>query len=435
MRVTFTPEQSKYYGSKLSTVIRGISGPVNEAVSLETFEKVFHGLSKPNQTNLFSTPLWSNIVKPNLLPFSTEAKSIKLAQTPLAIIPDFKAGVDVMILLNSKGTDIEIETIDLQKGGLAANTAEALIQLGYDSRFFSIHGKGEIADFHESLLRDAGINPVKLIDSGRDAYIHPCTVESSDRKQEFWFVQDREIFPQSAIDEATELLKVELEKGSNEVLVLSAIPPTGSGVDYFTKMSLLAHSNGNPVIFNPKQYDHIEEIATNLFENGRVDVLKPNVVEFTQFLQYARILYGDERAKAEELKKEAKELRFGQAIPMARKLIHKYSPRLRAIFMTFSENGLLAVTPKHAVFIPAPKVKLVCSSGAGDSGIGGIIVEAKEENIDLRTNLHPVDLGKLGKAFNYTASATASLPGNTIADRDQIRALKSAHDIEPIFIQ
>lgn len=435
MRITFTPEQSKYYGSRLSTVIRGISGPKNESVSLEAFEKVFHGLSKPDQTNLFSTPLWSNVVRPNLPPFSTEIKSTKPAQTPLAIIPDFKSGVDVMILVNSKGEYLEIEVIDLQKGGLAANTAEALIKLGYDSRFFSIHGKGEIADFHEFLLRDAGINPVKLINSGRDAYIHPCTVESSDRKQEFWFVQDREAFSPDVIVEATELLKSELKKGSSEVLVLSAIPPAGSGIDYFTKMSLMAHSNGNPVIFNPKQYDHIKEIATDLFENGRVDVLKPNVIEFAQFLKYAKILYGDERAKAKELKEEVKENKFIQSIEMAKALMHKYQYRLRSMFITFSEHGLLAVTPKHATFIPAPKIRLECSSGAGDSGIASLIVEAREKGFALRDNLSLDSLEQLGLAFVIEASATAILPGNTIASREQGISLQANHQIRPIPIK
>ncbi len=434
MRVTFHPPQSKYFGNKLSTVIKGISSLQNN-ISLRAFEKVFHGLSKSDQTNLFAEPLWKNVVQPNLPPFSTEQATPKSGHDPIAIIPDFKAGVDVIILLNSKGEELEIEAIDLQKGGLAANTAEALIKLGYDSRFISLHGRGDIADFHELLLRDSGINPIELIDSGRDAYIHPCTVESSDRREEFWFVQDREIFPQPIIERVTEKLKAELQRGSNETLILSAIPPSGSSADYFAQISLIAHSNGKPVIFNPKQYDHIEEVATKLFKYGRVDILKPNVIEFTQFLQHARILYGDERAKAEELKEEIKKAKFGQIISMAKKLIHKYTPRLRAIFITFGENGLLAVTLRNAVFIPAPKIKLECSSGAGDSGIAAIIVRAKENGIDLREPLSKSSLEELGSAFVIEASATAGLQGNSIADKGMFNALRHAQSIKPKVIQ
>ena len=435
MRATFIPTQSRQYGSNLSTIIRGISPQQTSNLSLEAFETVFHGLSKSEQTSLFAEPLWKNVVQPNLPPLSTKQTNSKLAQTSLAIIPDYKAGVDVIILLNSKGEELEIEAIDLQKGGLAANTAEALIKLGYDSRFISLHGRGDVADFHEFLIRDSGIHPIELTDTGRDAYIHPCTIESSDRKQEFWFVQDREIFPQSAIGRITEILKAELQRSSNETLVLSAIPPAGSNADYFAQMSLIAHANGKPVIFNPKQYDHIEEVATKLFKSGRVDILKPNVIEFTQFLQHAKILYGDERAKAEELKKEVKEAQFGQTIAMAKRLMHQYNPCLKAIFITFGENGLLAVTLRNAVFIPAPKIKLECSSGAGDSGIAAIIAQAKESGIDLRGTLHSSSLEELGLAFVIEASATAELPGNSIADKGRFNALRYAQSIQSKVIQ
>lgn len=197
----------------------------------------------------------------------------------------------------------------------------------------------------------------------------------------------------------------------------------------------MAHSNGNPVIFNPKQYDHIKEIATDLFENGRVDVLKPNVIEFAQFLKYAKILYGDERAKAKELKEEVKENKFIQSIEMAKALMHKYQYRLRSMFITFSEHGLLAVTPKHATFIPAPKIRLECSSGAGDSGIASLIVEAREKGFALRDNLSLDSLEQLGLAFVIEASATAILPGNTIASREQGISLQANHQIRPIPIK
>ena len=435
MRINFTPQQSQHYGRELTKIIRGASGSADGRVSLEHFEGTFHGLSTQEQTNLFARPLWTSVVKPNLPPFSTEQSTTKSSNKSIAIIPDFRGGVDVMILLDSSGDDIEIKAIDLQKGGLAANTAEALIKLGYDSKFCSLHGRGPIADFHEFLLRDAGINPIDLIDSGRDAYLHPCTVESSDRKQEFWFVEKREPFLQSVTDEITEILKTQLSSTSNEALVLSAISPEGLSPDYFAEMSLVAHSNNKPVIFNPKQYDDNEEISTSLFSKGRVDLIKPNAIEFAQFLKYADILYIDEQGKASELKREIGKQQFGQTIAMARRFIQQYRPRLKTLFITFSEQGLLAVTVKHAVFIPTPKIKLACSSGAGDSGVAGIIAEAKKGAIDLQDDLHSSDLERLGLAFNNTAAATAKLPGSTIASQDQIAHLRSTHPIKPIVIQ
>ncbi len=434
MRVNLTSEQSVYFGQKFLDLIRNMPSLTKGKISLKETEGVFHSLSKSDQTNKFSRPLWDGVIKSNLPPTVSRVGVIGAELPSVAIIPDFKGGVDVIIEIDSTEEKLEIKTINLEKGGLAANTTEALFKMGYGARFFSIHGRGEIADFHERLLRDSGINPVRLIDSGRDAYIHPCTIEKNDRKQEFWFVQNREAFPEHVIKESTEILEAELKRGSNETLVLSAIPPAGASNDYFAIMSRIAHANNKPVVFNPKQYDHIEEITLKLFGEGRVDILKPNVVEFVQFLKYAGIVYENEKDKTNELKKEIKNHDFIQTIHLARKLMNQkgFMYRIRMMFITFGEDGLLIVTPRHVVHLEVPKIKLECSSGAGDSGIAGIIAQANENKIDLRSNLHSSTLEELGRAFIYAATATASLPGNNIAGRKEIEALKNQEKIKTI---
>ncbi len=433
MRVNFETHQSAHFSQKLSEVLRKVLLlPTQEKVSLEDLEEIFHKFPPPLQTSRFSNPLW-NIISPHL-PQLPELKTNGVEAPSIAIIPDFKGGVDVIMQINLDEDTLKVEAIDFEKGGLAANTTESLIKMGYSARFFSIHGKGDIADFHEGLLRGAGINPVRLIDSGRDAYIHPCLLRSSDR-QEFWLVQNREAFPRHVIEESTDILKSELGKDSSEALILSATPPSGASSDYFANISRIARANNKPVIFNPKQYDYTKDISLYLFIKGKLDILKPNVIEFVQFLKYTNIYPGDEKDKARELKREMKSKDYEQTIALARQLMKEYNYSVRMMFITFSEEGLIIVTPTNAVHISVPKIKLECSSGAGDSGIAGILAEAHEQKIDLRNDLHPNDLIELGQAFNYAATATASLPGNNIASKDEINKLRSREKVEIRVIQ
>ncbi|MBI3591198.1 MAG: hypothetical protein HY094_07490 [Candidatus Melainabacteria bacterium] len=453
MRITFNDAQSRDLGRELRANIKKfncIDGEISiDHNVIQQLEKRFEGLSPKDQAIHFADVKWKM--------FGVHASQVQANVSKLAPITNFdkapvllgtKEGVDFIIEIHSNKHELFVQALNIDKGGVSSNIAEALRLLDLPSNLISIHGNGPIALLQENLLMSAGIDTSKLFRvNARDSYIHPCylfSYENSEtkkiEKEEYWIVQTRQPFDKETIDRLTEKIKEACKLNPKEALVLPSMQPAGASEGYFAKVVDIATESENPVLLNPKQYDDARGMFKQLFTHGKINFLKPNINEFVKFLRYVEpgIIYDsdeNERQKEKELTERIGKQDFKEVIDFASQLIHQSNPDLNLI-ISFGKYGAIAISRKGMVYINAPSIESIssngCSSGAGDSGLASVVAKIREANIDLRSALNEADLEKINEAFIYAASATASLPGNQIADKKRIGDLRNAFKLNPI---
>ncbi len=433
MRISLELPLAKDLGNQFNSYIRSSLGLQNQPIdhaTIKALETKFHDLSSYEQPEFFTKHFWAIVgeqastVQGKLSRFyPTLDPELNNGKRP--IVPGFKDGVDIIAETIVEGDDLYIHGLNVDKGGLASNTTEAFLKLGLHPEYITLHGEGSITTLHESLLESAGVIPSKKVHSKRDNFLHPCILFGAGKdKKEYWLVQKRTPFNRDIIEQFTASIMETSRANSDEVLVLSALPPTGAGDDYFGKLS--SSCRDNVIFFNPKEYDYIRDVSVHLFDSG-VDLIKPNVVEFVEFLRYSGIIEDTNSAqkiKINELKEQVRKGNIDEVIDLGKELMKKYKYGIRMILVSFSEHGSIIMNSKWAVYVSAPKIgDQGCSSGAGDSGLANLIVTAKKEKINLRDDLNDAQLQLLGKGFNFAASKAADLPGNQLPTAEQISDL------------
>ncbi len=435
MRVTFNNPVARDLGTSYEEFVRhflhlnpqeGISGETLQAV-----EDRFHLMTAQEHIEHFANPVWQ--IFGEHISADCETKVAPLPKTRGPVIAGVKEALDLIYESNIGQDGFEINAIGLYKGGLATNAAHALRLLNTYANFVPLLGEGPKAKIHRALIESSGIDLTnEVISNGIDAYTHFCSLlTKGQEKQENWMAQYRVAFSRETIDTFTSAIEQALKENQGEVLVLSSLPPVGSGDDYFAQLTSLGKRYNSPTAFNSKQYDSIKS-SQYLFEQGEVRLIKPNLVEFVQFLRFTNILYEDSDTAESEiyqrLKKQISRGNFKETFDLARLLIEQVNPNM-VIFLSFSEHGAMAINKDHAVIFGAPKIKLGCSSGAGDSGLASIIKTVKDNSYNLWDTLKEDELANLLQAFIYAASATASLEGNNIAGIDEINKLRSSEQL------
>lgn len=433
MRITFNNPIARDLGIAYEEFARHfLHLSPEEEISQETLQAVedrFHSMTAQEHIEHFAQPVW-HMFEQHLFSADFERRVTPLPKAKGPVIAGVKEAPDLIYESSIGQNGFEINALGFYKGGLATNTVHALRLLNTYANFVPLLGDGPKAKIHRELMESSGIDLTReVVSNGVDAYIHFCSLFSEGKqKQENWMAQYRVPFSRETIDAFTYAIEQALKENQGEILVLSALAPAGSGDDYFAELTSLGKQYSSPTAFNSKQYDALPSVK-RLFEQGELRLIKPNLVEFVQFLRFTGILYEDSSTAESEiyqrLKKQISKGNFKETFDLARLLIEQINPDM-VIFLSFSEHGAMAVNKDHAVIFGAPRIKLGCSSGAGDSGLAGIIKTVKDSGYNLWNTLKEDELANLLQAFIYSASATASLEGNNIAGMEEIVALRNS---------
>ena len=436
MRITFNNTIARALGEAKEGFIRHFlnlkSAKTIDRQTLQAVENRFHQISAQEQIEHFAIPVW-HIFELHI-PTRFEQANTPLEKVRGPIVPGFKEAPDLIYESNTDTNGFNINALGYYKGGLASNTVHALRLQDTYANFIPLLGDGPKATIHKAAIEAGGIYITKeVISNGVDAYIHFCSLfGEGDTKQENWMAQSRIPFSKETINTFTAAIEEALIENNGEIFVLSAIPPAGAGDDYFARLTELAKKFNSPTVFNSKQYDPLRASVEKLFNQGDIKLIKPNLVEFVQFLRLKGLLYEDsntcEAEIYQKLKSQIKKGQFKETFELARLLINTVNPDM-IILLSLSEHGAMAISKDHAVVFGAPKIKLGCSSGAGDSGLASVIKTTKDRKYDLWNTLKEDELANLLQSFIYAASATASLPGNNIANRNEIDTLRTSQKL------
>ena len=443
MRIQLNTQESTDFGRQLAKANRAfLKGDNDDTLShnrAQEILKTFHVLSPQDQLTEFSAPVWSlferftPVVQANL---SKLPPLEKKAGEKYPIVPGFKEAIDLVVEIQNGKDGITIPAFSIDKGGLASNSVEALRMQGIPTHFPALLGNSAkpITHLHTALMQASGIDTSGAIHTTHPAYLHTdYYLESEGRKDEYWMAQHRIPFLPQELDEFFQAIKTACEQNSQEALVLSALPPAGSGEFFFTDIITEARKNGNPVLFNPKQYDYLDKAMGSflgqIFLQKKLNIIKPNLVEFVQFLKYSYIITKDEEENLlRSLQKNVAENNFENLVELGKKLLTHLDPENGILMVSIGAKGAIVINKKHAIRSTAPIIgEGGCPSGAGDTGLACMIAETKIERskIDLNRVADESELVRLQSSFIYGASATASLPGNKIATPDDIRSLKN----------
>lgn len=443
MRIQLSPEQALGTGKKLAEVNRRfLQQGIDDSLTHERAEQIlrtFHFTSPQGQLEEFSGPVWeifseyASVVAANLTKLAPLEKK---SSSKYPIVPGFKEAIDLVLEIVNGKDGITIPAINIDKGGLASNSVEALRMQGIPTVFPALLGNvaKPITKLHTELMQASGIDTSNAVHTTNPAYLHTdYYLESDSRKDEYWMAQHRIPFIQSELDEFLNAIRTACKQNSGQALVLSALPPAGSGEHYFTDIAQIGHENGNPVLFNPKQFDYLDpkmgSFLGQLFLQKKLNVIKPNLVEFVQFLKYSFIITPHEEENLlKELRKDVEEDRFDRLVKLSKKLLNCLDPDNGILIVSIGSKGAFVINKKYAIHSTAPTIgNSGCPSGAGDTGLASIIGETRKQKREINL-LEPLDDGKLIRLlteFIYGASATASLPGNKIATPEVIDSFRS----------
>lgn len=438
MKYELTELESKKFGSELSALLNNFNreGEIDRAFLQEAQAKFFGFDNEENghelQNEHFSSKLWEVINKwlPAELNQDHDNVAAQTYQGPIII--ETKGGLDIIIDASTRDGHFHVDSFNVDKGGLGPNTAEALYHRKQEFNLIALYGQGLVANIQEKLLGEVGIKP-HIVRHRRDTNFHPC-INFKDQDGEYlgWMVAQVYPMHEWVLDEFTNKIDEVSKANPGEFMVLTNTPPRGAKPDYFAKLSKIANKNQNMVIYNPCEWVDTYLADRYLFKEGHADIVKPNLHEFFQFLVSLDILNAAEMIdRREKIKSEINAGDFSGISNLLDQFMQASSCEIAIV--SLDKDGVVIASMQDQVHVPAPKIQVECSSGAGDSGLAGLIYAAKEINLDL-FNISQEDLIKIATEFVYSASATAAKKGNQLARPDEIAVLKEASIIQPAII-
>lgn len=411
---------SKSFGGQLKGIITYLSPDLD----LSQASGKFYSLRPSVQANRFTNPVW-DIVR-NIAHHVKKDHPVQQIEpdrsSPIIIGP--KEGMDGTISLDAS---FNITDISLEQGGLATNTALTLRNFDQHSHLLTFIGSGERGDLHEHILETShGLDISKAIRTLADSALHVCI--KSANGGEYWFAPDsqRGCYNHNEITEYREVVENAIENSSKDPVVLTSVPSIASGDSFFAKVIGKAREHECPTFLNMKQFDPNEGYLKHLYDGGYVDFIKPNLREFAQLVRYSEsnLIENTDSAEAsleQYLRKSIKDKDFKYIEELAKTILLMVPDT--TLFISFGEDGAMAVNLKYTLICSAPKIKKECTTGAGDSGLGAMLVEAKRNSLNL-LKLSDPELEILLKAFIAEASATCSLAGSKLGGPELYEQLK-----------
>ena len=313
-----------------------------------------------------------------------------------------REGLDIVIELNHNGSDLDITSISFNPGGSSVNVARALNNFGTPANLFGIVGSGQKGNIFLDLLHKEGIDTKNFLTVTEDSRFHFCKLY--DRK-EHWIVSLSPELNKEELNRFSDLLMKTCTEHKGEALALANNPPSGASNDYTTNIIREATNRfGMFVSYDTKLHAVGKDLLEEVLKSGP-SMIKPNISEYAEIV-------GEDEDKLRNNK--------DQMIHLAKELIEKYG--INKILISLDKDGAILVDRKRAAHAIPPKVKVISTIGAGDTGIASIIDRGKKRNYSLH---EPTDEGfiSLLSAFVAGGCATVMKPGTelaTLEERDKV---------------
>lgn len=254
----------------------------------------------------------------------------------------------------------EVNKRENRLGG-AANVALNIQALGASPILCGVIGKDGKGDVFKSLLKDLKLSAVGIVTDPKRATTSKTRIISS--SHHLLRVDEEEV---STISEKTQGVLFEKLKGIIEgkqkidVIIFEDYDKGVLSPSLIQKITSLANKNGIPCCVDPKKNNFSSYQGSTLF--------KPNFKEFISGI------------KQEISKKDFKQLEI-EGIKFLKKNKIKY------LLLTLSELGMMLISEKESIRVPAQLRNIADVSGAGDTvvSVAALSLAAKISNKDLIT--------------------------------------------------
>jgi 6-phosphofructokinase 2 len=297
----------------------------------------------------------------------------------LTLNPALDKSITVNKLVPEK--KLKADNVKTEPGGGGVNVSRALFKLGLETKAIYLAG-GYTGNEFTSLLEKEGVKAVPLIIKGdtRENFI----VLDTDSGKQYRFGMEGPGVETTEWKQVLERIKAENDL---QYIVASGSLAPGIPTGFFKELAELARQKQARLIVDTSGPALAEAVRQGVF------MIKPNLGELAA------------------LEGSKEELRTGDAITAANKLIQDYGCGMIAVSM--GAEGALLVTPNGHYQCRPPKVKVMSTVGAGDSMLAGLLFA-------LVNGYAEPDI----LAYGVAAGTAATLhPGTGLCDKEDTERL------------
>lgn len=269
-----------------------------------------------------------------------------------------------------------------EPGGGGVNVSRAIHKLGGETTAIYFAG-GYTGEFYKQLLDDEKISSV-AVKTRNHLRENLIVFDQSSGMQYRFTMPGPSIYEQ----EWKEILKTIKEHDRADFMVVSGSLPPGIPNDILANIAVIAKRNNIKLIVDSSG----KALQNALTEE--VYLMKPNLQELAE-------LTGKNLASLDE------------AMNAAKTIVDKGKSKI--IVVSLAEEGALLVTETLSKHLPAPKVKIKSTVGAGDSMLAGIIQSLSKN----KTIEEAVQFGVL------CGTAATMNPGTSLCDLKTVESLLS----------
>jgi len=269
-----------------------------------------------------------------------------------------------------------------EPGGGGVNVSRAIHKLGGETTAIYFAG-GYTGEFYKQLLDDEKISSV-AVKTRNHLRENLIVFDRSSGMQYRFTMPGPSIYEQ----EWKEILKTIKEHDRADFMVVSGSLPPGIPNDILANIAVIAKRNNIKLIVDSSGKALQDALTEEVY------LMKPNLQELAE-------LTGKNLASLDE------------AMNAAKTIVDKGKSKI--IVVSLAEEGALLVTETLSKHLPAPKVKIKSTVGAGDSMLAGIIQSLSKN----KTIEEAVQFGVL------CGTAATMNPGTSLCDLKTVESLLS----------
>lgn len=395
--------------SDLTRIYNGFLGyPLKKPLAIETVNEIQSRFwtASDNEKIPFCDLIWK-CCEESALELSAKKQKAEIPLSPIPpkspVIFSTREGLGIDLELVQEGGKLKPSSFSISPAGCHINVARALNNFGTNAELIGISSNSTIGNIFLDLLKKEEVDTSKLFKIQDDTRYFFCTFING---KEYWIVSLPPVIAQDDIDMLTTELNKTCKRQNKEILALANNPPSGAPDSYMAEVITNAKDkHGMFVIYDTKLMAVGRELLEEVLNAGP-SFIKPNLDEF-----------------AEIVDEDPQKLRQDKDLiaHLAKEILEKYG--IEIILISCDKDGAILVDKKRAAYANVPEVKVVCTVGAGDTGIAAIIDRSKKENFSLH-KLTDKRFKSILSAFVAGGVATVSKRGTEIGTLEEVTSLE-----------
>lgn len=311
--------------------------------------------------------------------------------TPVSTLT-LNPAIDVTYEISQLVTEDEIPSkeANISAGGNGINIARGLKRLDKECHACCVFA-GETGNLIRDLLLAEEVHPVSIQVSGRNRV--NCTIQQRRPPEEYKVAG---IGPEISAESLDEIISIFLKLAGTGYGVLSGSILEGAPEDLYTDLAIKLKAQGARAIVDTKDAMLRETVDTHPF------LIKPNKYEL-------EVMSGRALNTLEAIADEARKVQ---------------QRGIDNVCVTMASEGALLVDANDSYYASAPKVRVRCSVGAGDTMIAGLISAFSDKK--------PVEeVLRLGLAC---ASGSVAEDGTRLFEPDGLEGLMEKIEVKSLSI-